>query len=97
MKLNSKDIRYLRSLAHNRKVIVSVGNDGITKGVVNELDLSLQKHELIKVKLTGDTRDSRKICLERLSAAVDAEVVQLIGKIGVLYRAAKTPEIKLPG
>lgn len=95
-KLRGKQINYLRGLAHHRKVIVSVGNDGITKGVVNELDISLASHELVKVRLGGESREERQMCLERLCAAVDAQAVQIIGKVGVVYRPAKKPVIQLP-
>ena len=96
LKLSNKDIKYLRGLAHSRKIIVSIGNNGITKGVVNELDTSLHRHELIKIKLTGDSLKERKICLERLCSAVDAQFVQLIGKVGVVYRQSASNSIVLP-
>ena len=96
VQLRGKQINYLRGLAHHLKVVVSVGNDGISKSVVAELDTTLKSHELVKVKLMGDTKAERQVCLERLCAAVDAAPVQLIGKTGVLYRPAEKPVIVLP-
>ncbi len=96
MKLRGKQLSYLRGLAHHLKVIVSVGNAGVTKGIVNELDGALKSHELVKVKLVGDTKDDRKACLERLCSATDAQQVQLIGKTGIIYRKAEKAVIELP-
>lgn len=95
--LKGKQLNYLRGLAHHLKVVVSVGAQGITRGVVNELDSALAAHELVKVKLTGDDKTERSRCLERLCAATDSRAVQMIGKIGVVYRPAKEPKIVLPG
>ncbi|MFT5112466.1 MAG: RNA-binding protein [Parasphingorhabdus sp.] len=95
-KLSSKQISYLRGLAHHRKVIISVGNAGITKGVVSELDDALKIHELVKIKITGEDKQERYTSLERLCSATDSVLVQLIGKTGIAYRAAKKPIIKIP-
>ena len=37
---------------------MSVGNAGPTKAVIAEVDRALAKHELIKVKIQGDDRDT---------------------------------------
>ena len=95
-KLTGKQLNHLRGLAHHRKVIISVGAAGITKGVVAELDEALKSHELVKIKIVGDSKADRLVMLERLCAATDAHVVQLIGKTGVAYRKAKKPVITLP-
>ncbi|GJL81888.1 MAG: RNA-binding protein [marine bacterium B5-7] len=95
-KLPGKSLSYLRGLAHHQKVVVSVGTKGITKALVDELDIALKTHELVKVKLAGNDKSDRAMCLERLCAATDAHAVQLIGHTGVIYRPAEEPVIKLP-
>ena len=52
--------RYLKRLAHQLKPIVSIGQQGITEGVINELGTALNAHELIKLKISGDDRDDRR-------------------------------------
>ncbi|HQR81758.1 MAG TPA: YhbY family RNA-binding protein, partial [Thiotrichales bacterium] len=64
---------------------------------LNELSLTLDTHELIKVKLLNDDREQRQAMIEQLLTASGAEKVQSIGKVVVLYRAnAKQPKISLP-
>ncbi len=94
--LRGKQLNYLRGLAHHRKVVVSVGAAGVSRGVVAELDEALRVHELVKVKLAGEDRRDRQTCLERLCAATGAHAVQVIGHVGVLYRPAPEPRIVLP-
>ncbi len=96
MELRGKQLNHLRGLGHHLKVVVSIGSDGISKGVVAEMDAALSAHELVKVKLAGDDKEQRRLCLERLCAATDAAPVQMIGKTGLAYRAAKKPRIVLP-
>ncbi len=94
--LRGKQLNYLRGLAHHRKVVVSVGAAGVSRGVVAELDEALRVHELVKVKLAGEDRGERQRCMERLCAATGAHAVQIIGHTGVLYRAGAEPVIVLP-
>ena len=51
MTISSADKKYLRSLGHQLKPVVTVAGNGLTESVVAELDRALSDHELIKVKL----------------------------------------------
>ncbi len=95
--LTTAQQKFLRSHAHHLNPVVWVGASGVTEALLNELSLTLDTHELIKVKLLNDDREQRQQMIEQLLSASDAEKVQSIGKILVLYRAnAKQPKIKLP-
>lgn len=95
--LTTAQQKFLRSHAHHLNPVVWVGASGVTEALLNELSLTLDTHELIKVKLLNDYREQRQQMIEQLLSASDAEKVQSIGKILVLYRAnAKQPKIKLP-
>lgn len=90
MQLNSKQIAYLRGLAHNLNPVVMLGNNGLTDAVLKEIDLSLNAHELIKVQVAGDDRELRKSLLTDIAAKTNAVAVHHIGKQLVFYRASKT-------
>lgn len=95
--LTTAQQKFLRSLAHHLSPVVWVGASGVTEALLNELSLTLDTHELIKVKLLNDDREQRQQMIEQLLSASGAEKVQSIGKILVLYRAnTKQPKIKLP-
>lgn len=89
--------RYLRGLAHGLKPVLLVGGKGITEGVVAELDLVLETHELVKVKLAAEDRDTRDAWIGDLAARADAVLVQRIGNTAVLFRARKEKsQVALP-
>jgi RNA-binding protein len=90
MQLNSKQIAYLRGLAHSLSPVVMIGNNGLTEAVLKEVDLGLTAHELIKVQVSGDDRAVRKTMLDEIATKVNAVVVHHIGKQLVFYRASDT-------
>ncbi|MBO8414759.1 MAG: ribosome assembly RNA-binding protein YhbY [Proteobacteria bacterium] len=87
MPLNSRQRQFLKGEAHSLNPVVLLGNDGITEGVLKELDSSLEHHELLKVRVNAG--DSRKEQAQELADAVGAELVQVIGRIAVLFRQRK--------
>jgi RNA-binding protein len=54
--------------------------------VVKEVDVALKAHELIKVRAPGIERDEREATLRTLCERTQAEAVQTIGKVFVIYR-----------
>jgi len=55
--LNKQQLKTLRSMAHALKPVVRLGQNGLTDAVMRELDLALDHHELVKVKITGSDRE----------------------------------------
>jgi RNA-binding protein len=95
-KLKGKDRRHLRSLAHHLNPIVLVGQNGVTEALVKNFESALLAHELVKVKV-HDADETQSVA-EALFEQTGAQLVQLIGKTLVFYKAhPKKPEITLPG
>ena len=94
--MNSKQISFLRSLAHNINPFVMIGNNGLSDSVLKEIDSSLNAHELIKIKVLGDDRALRVSLLEQICQQMGAVAVHHIGKQLVVYRASSTPKIVIP-
>ena len=86
----------LRAEAHGLKPIVMIGEAGLTPAVMKEIELGLDSHGLIKVRVFGDDREARIGMYESICAELDAAPVQHIGKLLVLYRPKKEAE-KGPG
>ena len=91
-----------RANAHHLDPVVMVGNDGVTPAVIKEIDLALNSHGLIKVRVLGDDRDSRETMFHGLCEQLHAAPIQHIGKLLVLWRPQpvkekKTDPEKLPG
>ena len=55
--LTNAQIRFLRGQAHDLKAMLQVGGKGITDALVAEVQLALEHHELIKVKVGGADRE----------------------------------------
>jgi RNA-binding protein len=97
MTLTNKQQRYLRSLAHSLKPVVTVGNAGLTDAVINETDSVLETHELIKARINAKTKADRKNMTKEIIAQTGAALVQIIGHIAILYRPKKkNPQICFP-
>jgi RNA-binding protein len=97
MSLSNNQIKFLRGLCHNLKPVVMLGQKGLTDAVLNELGISLDHHELVKIKLSVDDRDARKQLTDEICQRCQAEVVQSIGKTVSIYRKnTEKPVITLP-
>ena len=88
--------RALRARAHTVDPVVLIGVGGLTAAVLEEIDRSLNAHELIKVRVAGEDRDARSDTLRRVCEDLGATAVQQIGKILVIYRQRPGPRAK-PG
>lgn len=84
--LTNAQIRFLRGQAHDLKAMLQVGGKGITDALVAEVELALEHHELIKVKVAGADREARDAMIVALAERADAALVQRIGHTAVLYR-----------
>ncbi|MEY3580052.1 MAG: hypothetical protein RI984_1156, partial [Pseudomonadota bacterium] len=59
LKLSPAQRSALRSEAHALSPVVIIGESGMTPAVMKEIDLSLNSHGLIKVRVFGDDREQR--------------------------------------
>jgi RNA-binding protein len=85
--LTSKQRAHLRALAHALAPVVQIGRQGTTEAVVAQVDEALVAHELIKVRLGRECPDSPEEAGLALERATGAEIVQVIGRTLVVYRA----------
>lgn len=96
MALTNKQKQFLKQQAHSLKPVVLLGANGLTEGVIAEIDGALEHHELIKVKVPEEGRELRKQIMQTIVRETQAEEVQVIGKVQILYRPAQEPSLKLP-
>ncbi len=95
MDITDKQIIFLRKKCHHIKPIVSVGNAGLTENVMSEVELALSHHELVKIKIAGNS-DERKMIANTIVEQTGAVLVQSIGHTASFYREADKPKIQLP-
>ena len=89
MPISQKQLKQLRQLAHHKKVVVIIGQHGLTDNVMVEIDLALEAHELVKVRVNASDRNERNAMIDRIAQQTQSTVVQRIGHIGVFYRQSE--------
>ena len=97
--LSPEQRRALRATAHALKPVVSIAEQGLTASVLQEIEVNLKAHELIKIRVYGDDREARDAYLQQICTELDAAPVQHIGKLLVIWRPAPAavPEPKRRG
>ncbi|MCU0072976.1 ribosome assembly RNA-binding protein YhbY [Pseudomonas koreensis] len=95
MPLNNEQKKQYKSIGHDLKPVLMVAGNGLTEGVLAELERALTDHELIKVQVKLEDRDDRRAVMEELAKAGRAEQVQVIGKMVLLYRKNPQPNKQL--
>ena len=95
MPLTADRKKALRTMGHALKPVVTVAGKGLSEGVLEELNRALEDHELIKVKLMVADRELRHQVIGELCEKSGAELIQEIGKIALIFRAAQKPNAKL--
>ncbi len=96
-RLTNNQKKYLRKLAHDLNPVVMIGQQGLSEAVLSELDSTMKKHELVKIKIRVDDRNKKKEMVDRIIKLSEALLVQIIGSVLVIYRPfEENPMIILP-
>lgn len=82
----------LKARAHSLHPILQLGEKGLTDAVIAEIERALGAHELIKIRATPLNRDEREVALASICERTNAQAVQHIGKILVVFRQKPLPE-----
>ncbi|QFU23967.1 ribosome assembly RNA-binding protein YhbY [Shewanella eurypsychrophilus] len=96
MNLTTKQKQHLKGLAHDLKPVVMLGANGLTEGVLAEIDNALTYHELIKVKVASGDRELKNAIVDAIIRETQAVKVQLIGHVLVLFRQSEEMKIAIP-
>ncbi len=95
--LTSRQVAFLKALAHEQKPVILLGRKGITESVVKETDSALTIHELIKVRLATEEKESLDDEALAMAAKTASALVERRGKVAILYRRRREePTIVLP-
>lgn len=92
LEITAAQRRAYRADAHHLAPVVMIGGDGLTTAVQREVDVALNAHGLIKIRVLGGDRAQRETMLQQLCDALGAAPVQCIGKLLVLWRPRPVKE-----
>ena len=90
-KISSIQKKALRKKGCTLKPVVLIGQQGLTDAVLAEVDIALNAHELIKVRIRGADKNQRNEQFAKIEHQLNAEVVHKIGGITILYRPTTAP------
>lgn len=95
--LTNKEKRYLKALGAKLEPVVQVGKAGIAPAVVDGAAGVIEGRELIKVRVLKNSPEEPAEAIARLAEGVGAELVQVIGRNGLLFkRNAEKPKVVFP-
>lgn len=95
MELDNAAIKRLKSIGHELKPIVIIGNKGVTPAITEEIDRALTDHELIKIKLPAGTKPERDTMSSEIAVAASASIIHTIGRMALLLRQNPNANPKL--
>lgn len=92
--MTSKERAAWRAKANSLEPIIQIGKEGITDNLITQIDDTLDVRELIKIRVHLETApESPKQFAPKLAEALQADVIQVIGGVIVLYRKADPDRI----
>ncbi|OCT17201.1 RNA-binding protein [Paenibacillus pectinilyticus] len=95
--LTGKQKRHLRSMAHHVDPIFQVGKGGVNDHLIRHIQEAIEVRELIKITVLNNSGEDRQEVGSELAEKSGAELVQVIGKIVVLYKESRdNKKIELP-
>jgi RNA-binding protein len=99
MKLTNPQTRYLKSLAHSLKPVVTVGMKGLSQSIQDETDSALSRHELIKIKLPAVPKQQKIEMIDKITRQSGSLSITLTGRTVILFRQnlPQKSKITLPG
>ena len=87
--MNTSLKQTLKAKAHHLKPVILLGAKGLTPAVIEETNIALLSHELIKVKINGAEKEDRRVIADEMCQQLKAELIQLIGSTVIIYRKNK--------
>lgn len=87
--MTSKQRSYLKGLAMKMEPILQIGKSSLTPELTEAVREALEARELIKIHILKNCFDDGRELASTLAERTHSEVVQVIGRMIVLYKPAK--------
>lgn len=78
--------RKLRADAHSLNPVVQIGSQGLSEAVLKEIMVSLKTHNLIKVKISSQSKEDKDAMITKFKESEDFHFVSSIGNVVILYK-----------
>lgn len=87
--MKGKDKRQLKAMATNLPSVIQIGKEGLSNPVIDSARAVLTARELVKAHVLNNADLDTKETMEELADMLGAELVQVIGHYGVLFKKKK--------
>ncbi len=87
--ITSKQRAYLRSLSNGIDTIFQVGKGGVGEEMCRQIEAALEARELIKARVLPNSGYTAREAADEIAAAIEADVVSVVGSKFVLYKESR--------
>ncbi|VAW34620.1 FIG004454: RNA binding protein [hydrothermal vent metagenome] len=84
--MNKHAIKFLRGFSHDLKPVVMIADKGLTENVMHEINIALELHELIKIRIRMD-RETRIEFTNEILQKTGAYKIHAIGQVLTIFLA----------
>ena len=95
MKDSDIDRKSFKAIGHSLKPVIIISHKGFSANIRNEIDRALSDHELIKIKILTAKRADRDDISKEICRHHNAEYIQGIGHVILIYRPSKNTSPRL--
>lgn len=94
--LNSKQRKYLKSLANTMDPKIIIGKNGISDNLITQINDTLTASELVKIKILNNNLDDHDEIINDILEMTNSELVSHMGGKFVIFKQSKDKIIALP-
>ena len=84
--ITTKQRAFLRGLGNALEPVMQIGKEGATENVLTGAEQLLHARELVKFKVLNNCDSDAKTLANEIAPMLNADVVQCIGNIFILYK-----------
>lgn len=92
--ITTRQRAFLRGLGNALEPVHQIGKDGLTENCVDAINLLLEARELVKIKVLKNNDDGVREVADKVANMLNADVVQVIGNIFILYKKSTRKDFK---
>lgn len=92
--ITTKQRANLRKMASVLNPIMQVGKDVVKPQSIQQIEDMLEKRELVKIRVLNNCELSCKQVADIVMEKLNCDIVQVIGKVFVVYRRSSRTDVK---